>query len=166
MRCRILCLLSVLCLAALPAVAQDDPTAEFGMKPFGSFQGGNIDNVNLLNESLNVHIPLVSYPQRGGKLNLGFSVNYYPPTLSYIFDNCTNPDDNRTCNEDWSMTEGSYLNYLTGGGGIQIVLDGFPDLAGAAIPATGPDVIVTSDGAPTPSATSLPPMALHTPSRG
>jgi RHS repeat-associated protein len=106
--------------ASQPSFAQnpDDPSAEFGFKPYGSFNGGSIDSVNLLNLSLNVHVPLVSYPQRGGKLNLGFSIIYTQPTLSYIYDgpNCTS--DPRTCYQDWSMNQG----------GISIVLDNFPGL--------------------------------------
>jgi len=56
-------------LAAGGAGAQtpDDPAAEFGFKPYGSFTAGDIDSINLLNLNLNVRIPLVSYPQRGGK---------------------------------------------------------------------------------------------------
>ena len=47
---------------------------EQGFKPYGSFEGGNIDTVNLLNGHLNLHIPILSYPQRGDKLHLGFNV--------------------------------------------------------------------------------------------
>jgi RHS repeat-associated protein len=62
-----------------PAFAQApsmDPTLERGMKPYGSFEGGAIDSVSMTNGDLNLHIPLVSYPQRGGKLSLGFFVRY------------------------------------------------------------------------------------------
>ena len=44
-----------------------------GLTPYQSFHGGDIDAVNLTNGNLFVKIPLISYPQRGGKLNLGFS---------------------------------------------------------------------------------------------
>ena len=47
-----------------------DPTLERGMKPYGTFEGGSIDSISTTNGNLNLHIPLVSYPQRGGKLHL------------------------------------------------------------------------------------------------
>src|SRR5208282_908731 len=63
--------------AAQPADAQDNPDFEIGLKPYGSYHGGNIDQVNLGNGSLSVDIPLISYPQRGGKLTLDFALHYF-----------------------------------------------------------------------------------------
>jgi RHS repeat-associated protein len=54
-------------------VAQINPNLEEGMKPYGSYQGGDVDSVSLTNGNVMLHIPLFSYPQRGGKL----SVDYY-----------------------------------------------------------------------------------------
>src|SRR5579864_29957 len=97
-----------------------NPASEFGMKPYGSFNGGDIDSVNLLNLSLNVHIPLTSVPQRGGKA-LGFSIYYLSPTLEYKLDGPTCTSDPRTCNTDWSLSPLS-----SGSGGIIIAPDNFP----------------------------------------
>jgi RHS repeat-associated protein len=58
------------------ARAQVDPNIEQGIKPYGSYHGGGIDNVGLTNGNLFVKIPLYSLPQRGGKLKLGFSLVY------------------------------------------------------------------------------------------
>lgn len=58
------------------ARAQNDPNFETGFKPFGSYNGGNIDHVNLVNGALNVDIPLMSYPQQGGRLKLSFTLHY------------------------------------------------------------------------------------------
>ncbi len=60
----------------LPAVAQQNPNLEQGLKPYGSYQGGNIDAVSLTNGNLSLQIPLVSYPQRGGKLVFAFFIRY------------------------------------------------------------------------------------------
>jgi hypothetical protein len=75
---RILCCLFafVFVLAAQRTNAQDDPNFEIGLKPYGSYHMGQIDNINLGNGSLDVDIPLISYPQRGGKLKLDFSLHY------------------------------------------------------------------------------------------
>jgi RHS repeat-associated protein len=61
---------------AKTAAAQDDPDFDVGMKPFGAYHGGNIDTINLFNGMLNLDIPLISYPQRGGKLKLDFHLRY------------------------------------------------------------------------------------------
>ena len=58
------------------ARAQMPPSLDQGLKPYGSFQHGNIDSVNLANGNLVFHAPLVSYPQRGGKLSLSFELLY------------------------------------------------------------------------------------------
>src|SRR5260370_4984458 len=73
---RVVMLLAVT-LGVQRAQAQDDPALETGAKPFGTYHGGNIDSVDLLNRSLNVDIPLISYPQRGGKLKLDFLLHYH-----------------------------------------------------------------------------------------
>lgn len=58
------------------AFAQADVNVEQGTKPYGSYMGGDIDSVSLTNGNLNLHIPLVSYPQRGGRLKLEFFLRY------------------------------------------------------------------------------------------
>ena len=55
------------------AFGQTAPNIENGLKSFGSYDGSNIDTVNLENGGLMHHIPLFSYPQRG-ELNLGYSL--------------------------------------------------------------------------------------------
>jgi len=74
-----ICWLGVLALFisnAQPLYAQGDPNTQRGVRPFGSYNGGNIDTIDLSNGSLAVDIPLISYPQRGGKLGLGFKLHY------------------------------------------------------------------------------------------
>jgi len=69
-------ILSLLAIIAPLVRAQSDPNFGDSLKPFGAYQMGNIDNVSLGNGSLAVDIPLISYPQRGGKLKLDFSLHY------------------------------------------------------------------------------------------
>lgn len=52
------------------AVAQNDPSLDTGLKPYGSYHGGDLDSVSLTNGNLTLHIPLAGYPQRG---NLGYT---------------------------------------------------------------------------------------------
>jgi RHS repeat-associated protein len=76
---RVVCWL-VACLAVISlapsAIAQQDQDFETGLNPYRTYQRGNIDSINLLNHGLNVDIPLISYPQRGGKLHLDFVLHY------------------------------------------------------------------------------------------
>jgi RHS repeat-associated protein len=63
------------------ASAQDVAGVEQGLKPYGSYHGGEIDNVSMSNFNPGIHIPLISYPQRGGKLNVGFELIFSNPSL-------------------------------------------------------------------------------------
>jgi RHS repeat-associated protein len=56
--------------------AQVDPNVEQGLKPYGSYHGGEIDKINLANGNLFVRVPIYSLPQRGNKLHFGFSLQY------------------------------------------------------------------------------------------
>ena len=58
-------------LLGLPLAAQESPNLESGLKPYGTFHGGDLDSIGLFNGNLAVHIPLSSYPQRG-KLPLDY----------------------------------------------------------------------------------------------
>src|SRR5712675_2313760 len=69
-------LLIVFFFFAMVASAQNDVNLDQGLKPYGSYMGGNIDTVSLTNGNLMLHIPLVSYPQRGGRLSLAFYLRY------------------------------------------------------------------------------------------
>ena len=71
------------------ARAQSAPTVpdfSSGFTPYQSYHGGDIDSINTGTGSLNLHIPLISFPQRGGRLRLNFSINYNSSTVkrSYL----------------------------------------------------------------------------------
>src|SRR5438105_17717 len=57
--------ISLILLLGSFALAQNDPNADAGLKPYGAFHGSDIDSVSLANGKLSVQIPLYSYPQRG-----------------------------------------------------------------------------------------------------
>jgi hypothetical protein len=60
----------------------------------------------MVNMKLNLHIPLVSYPQRGGKLHVGFYVSYWNQIFTPDLD-CNKPP---VCMGDFLIdaTSGSY----------------------------------------------------------
>ncbi|PYV67975.1 MAG: hypothetical protein DMG96_37710 [Acidobacteria bacterium] len=58
-----------------------DPVLETGIAPFQTYGGGNSDSVNLATGNLSLHIPLVSFPQRGGVLHANFLLSYNSTTI-------------------------------------------------------------------------------------
>jgi len=78
--------------------AQTDPVFEEGLKPYGAYHGGDIDSVSLVNRVLNVHIPIVSYSQRGGKLHMGFYLRYDSPIWRKV-EECNPPP----CHWTWEL---------------------------------------------------------------
>jgi len=74
--CRLFaCFLVAAVFTIVPVFAQSNLNEDQGLKPYDSFHGGDLDSVSLTNGSLALHIPLVSFPQRGN-LDLGFSIRY------------------------------------------------------------------------------------------
>src|SRR6266446_4159570 len=70
------------------AFGQTTPDLEEGVKPYGSFHGGDIDQVSLSSGKLALDIPLISYPQRGGKIKVGFDLRWQniTPRLTEVCD--------------------------------------------------------------------------------
>jgi hypothetical protein len=51
-------------------LAQTNVNEEQGMKRYDSWHGGDLDSVSMTNGGMVLHIPLVSFPQRGNRLIL------------------------------------------------------------------------------------------------
>jgi YD repeat-containing protein len=62
-------------------VAQDNDDIQQGVKAYGTYRGGDIDTVSMTNGNLSMHIPLVSYPQRGN-MHLSYSLIYSRPNFT------------------------------------------------------------------------------------
>src|SRR5437763_1302694 len=58
------------------AVAQDDPSLEQGIKPWGSYSSSDIDSVSLSNGNLFFKTAIASLPQRGNMLSLDYFIIY------------------------------------------------------------------------------------------
>src|SRR6266704_1516336 len=56
-----------------------------GFRPFGSYQLSDIDSVSLTSGNLILHIPIVSYPQRGNMPPLSLSLRFNNPRWSTKF---------------------------------------------------------------------------------
>jgi YD repeat-containing protein len=77
---RLACAVFFITAGSAVAVAQGpvpDPNVEAGTGAFASYDSGNIDSDSLSTGSLDLRIPIISYPQRGGKLKLDFMLRYW-----------------------------------------------------------------------------------------
>ena len=81
------------------AVAQDDPTLDIGLKPYGSYHGGDLDSVNLSNGNLTLHMVLPGYPQRGN-LSLTPRITYNNKGWTVV-PNCNSKTGD--CSPYWSL---------------------------------------------------------------
>ncbi len=84
------------------AIAQTTPDVEQGVKPYGSYHGGDIDSVNLSNGNLILHVPLLSYPQRGGQLPFTFYIQYNNKGYRAVPNDPQHPNEGRHWVLQWS----------------------------------------------------------------
>src|SRR6185437_14280150 len=111
---RLLILGVLLMLGFVSAFAQNDPTLDTGFKPYSSYQGGDLDSVNLSNGNLVLHIPLSGYAQRG-------SPRYTPQIIYnnkgwYVVPNCNSVTS--ACSPYWAFGTGVTPPGETPGNGI------------------------------------------------
>jgi hypothetical protein len=85
---RLLPLLTLTILGSLKAWSQATPDVEQGLKPFGSYHGGAIDQVSLTNGNLTLQAGLFSYSQRGGDLAYPIVLRYNNKNFSYYQQPC------------------------------------------------------------------------------
>jgi YD repeat-containing protein len=77
--CRIALLTSFFLGLSSHVWAQLDYLPQVGIKEFATYQHSDIDSVDLTTGNVNLHIPLVGFPQKGGKLRLDFVIRYNEP---------------------------------------------------------------------------------------
>jgi RHS repeat-associated protein len=115
MKSRLVSILLFLIFLAAPQHlrAQGDAAANLtvGLTPYQSFHGGDIDSINLSNGVLNLHVPIASFPERGGKLGGGVS----------LIAAGTARHETEICNP---MNVCTFLWQVTGNIGPEIILDG------------------------------------------
>src|SRR5277367_3627051 len=79
---------------SLPAQSQTMPDLtsvdQLGAEPYSALHGGDIDSVGLQNGTLSLHVPILSYPQRGSlKLSFDLMYNNQPQHIGKL---CVPPD--------------------------------------------------------------------------
>lgn len=78
--------LALFAFAPSQAAAQTaDPTGGAGIKAYGAYHGSSIEHISLETSKLIVNIPLISYPQRGGKLRVDFELHWHNPVYTYQY---------------------------------------------------------------------------------
>lgn len=68
--------LPFLALASSFALAQTTPDMATGLSPYATYIPSEIDNINPANGNIFVKIPILGYPQKGGKLRLNYYIYY------------------------------------------------------------------------------------------
>jgi YD repeat-containing protein len=85
-------ILCVFAIAAISSASWAQDVTDVEAKPYGSYTGSAIDTVDLVSGNLMLHIPLVSYPQKGTLPPLSFSVELNNAPYAY------------TAGADWGMS--------------------------------------------------------------
>jgi RHS repeat-associated protein len=87
--------------------AQDLPQdIASGIQQYQSYHGGTIDQVSLASGNLHAKIPLISYPQRGGKLKLDFALEFNGKPESIQQTCIPNLPDPPDCELYWTPARG------------------------------------------------------------
>jgi RHS repeat-associated protein len=118
------CLSLVLLFAPL-ALSQTAPEVEKGIKLFGSYQGGGIDNVSLSNGGLVLQSPLLSYAQRG---DLAYPVVLMYSSKSYALYQppCLPPSKPSQCIHQFIFGEPPDGSPESAGNSVTLGFEGFP----------------------------------------
>jgi YD repeat-containing protein len=103
-------LLGAVLAVSCPVLAQTNVNEEQGMKLFDSYHGGDLDSISMTNGGLAIHIPLVSFPQRG---NLDLSFSAFASSKQWRLRvnpvECANPSDPNGCTPMWiPMIRGTF----------------------------------------------------------
>jgi len=93
-------LLAIVLMGSASGLAQTNPDETQGLKPYDSWHGGDLDSVSLTNGGLVLHIPLLSYPQRGS-LGLDFSLTYSNKQWTAMTKCVPNGQGGQTCTSKW-----------------------------------------------------------------
>ena len=100
------------------AAAQTNPNLETGFKPFGSYDEGTFDTVNLATGNLTISYPLLTYPQRGSQHEASERI-YYNGKAWGAFPVCNLQTGD--CTYSWQLGYRS-SNFPAYGGQIALVL--------------------------------------------
>jgi RHS repeat-associated protein len=83
-----------------PSQTTSSSPADIGLQAYHDYHGGDIDHIDLDNGGLNLTIPLVSYPQRGGALTEDFVIVMNSQSRTYQRF-CLPPPDQSECEFLW-----------------------------------------------------------------
>jgi len=116
----ILWVVAIVTLIQSSLIAQTNPNIDNGIKPFGSYDARSIDHIDLASGGLSLHIPLVSFPQRGSFPPISYSIGFAGKQLT-ILDHCVTKLGDTTCNPRW--TPRTWDDTGTPGLGVYVIGD-------------------------------------------
>jgi RHS repeat-associated protein len=85
------------------AHAQSNPNIDNGIKPFGSYDATKIDTVDIATGALSLHIPLLSYSQRGSLPPVNYSINFASKAF-VINPHCVTQANEPICSPHWEAS--------------------------------------------------------------
>ena len=98
---RLIIIFAALFMPCTLLLAQTASNIENGFKSFGSYHGGDFDTVNLQTGNVMFHAPLLSYPQRGGKLGVNYVLS--GSSKNWQVDEWT--DNQRNIHQKWVLAQ-------------------------------------------------------------
>jgi hypothetical protein len=101
-----LCILPAVLLIVYASLvqAQYDYLPKVGINDFATYQHTDIDSVDLSTGNVNLHIPLVSFPQKGNKLRLNFMIRYNEPQWSFSIGATQSNGNGLITSGNWAIT--------------------------------------------------------------
>jgi RHS repeat-associated protein len=149
--------------ASVALVAQTTPDLEQGLKPFGSYHGGAIDNVSLTNGNLFLRADLLSYSQRGSDLDYPIVLQYNNKNLSlYQGPPCAPPPSKQCTIQVVFGPNPLGTTMASAGNSVTIGFEGFQRIATA--PGAGINTGLQLSGSPIylkPPSVLMPDGAVH-----
>jgi RHS repeat-associated protein len=112
--------------------AQTAPDVEQGLKLYGSYHGGAIDNVSLTNGNVFLHAALLSYSQRGGELAYPIVIQYNNKAFGvYNGPPCQPPPHQNSCTTKTIFGPGPLgVTMVSPGNSVTVGYEGLPGVAG------------------------------------
>src|SRR5215469_1426195 len=85
---KLLAVLALILTTTAVVYSQISPDLEQGMKPYGSFHGGDLDHISMSNGNLFFHAGLTSYSQRGSSLAYPIMLQYNSENFNLFYQPC------------------------------------------------------------------------------
>jgi hypothetical protein len=130
---RLLWLSAIILLSILSAFPQTSPDLDQGMKPYGSYHGGDLDNISMSNGNVFFHADLLAYSQRGGELSYPVVLQYNGENLHIQQQSCPSTTIKTNCPVYVVMGPAWSTRTLSVGASVTVGFPGIPRTVGQQV---------------------------------